>query len=124
VSLVNEFHTFETPPFKFDAYRKTNGYANTPLDGVWARAPYLHNGSVPTLWDLLMPVEKRPAEFYSGYDVYDPKNVGFITSGPDAEHVGFKYEVCMPGNSNVGHTFGIELKDAEKWDLIEFMKTL
>ena len=122
--LVNEFHTFETPPFKFDAYRKTNGYSNTPLDGVWARAPYLHNGSVPTLWNLLEPVEKRPTEFYSGYDVYDPKNVGFVTSGPDAESVGFKYQVCMPGNSNVGHTFGTELKDDDKWDLIEFMKTL
>jgi hypothetical protein len=122
--LVNEFHTFETPPFKFDAYRKTNGYSNTPLDGVWARAPYLHNGSVPTLWDLLEPVEKRPTAFYSGYDVYDAKNVGFITSGPDAESVGFKYETCFPGNSNVGHTFGTELKDDEKWDLIEYMKTL
>jgi len=122
--LVNEFHTYETPPFKFDAYRKTNGYSNTPLDGVWARAPYLHNGSVPTLWDLLEPVEKRPTVFYTGYDVYDPKNVGFLTSGPDAESAGFKYETCMPGNSNVGHTFGTELKDSDKWDLIEFMKTL
>jgi mono/diheme cytochrome c family protein len=122
--LVNKFHTYETPPFKFDAYRKTNGYSNTPLDGVWARAPYLHNGSVPTLWDLLEPVDKRPAVFYTGYDVYDPKNVGFITSGPDAESAGFKYEICLPGNSNVGHTFGTELKDNEKWDLIEFMKTL
>ena len=122
--LVNQFHTYETPPFKFDAYRKTNGYSNSPLDGVWARAPYLHNGSVPTLWDLLQPVEKRPTIFYTGYDVYDPRNVGFVTLGPDAESMGFKYEVCMPGNSNVGHTFGTELKDAEKWDLIEFMKTL
>ena len=123
-ALVDRFHTFTTPPFQFDAYRKTNGYSDTPLDGVWARAPYLHNGSVPTLWDLLGPVEKRPAVFYTGYDVYDPKNVGFLTSGPDAEREGFKYEICMPGNSNVGHTFGVDLKDNEKWDLIEFMKTL
>jgi hypothetical protein len=50
--------------------------------------------------------------------------VGFVTSGPDAESAGFKYEICMPGNSNVGHTFGAELKDSDKWDLIEFMKTL
>jgi hypothetical protein len=123
-ALVNEFHTYETPPFKFDSYRKTNGYSNTPLDGVWARAPYLHNGSVPTLWDLLEPAEKRPTVFYTGYDVYDPKYVGFVTSGPGAESAGFKYEICMPGNSNVGHTFGTELKDSDKWDLIEFMKTL
>jgi hypothetical protein len=124
IPLVNVFHSYETPPFKFDAYRKTNGYGNTPLDGVWARAPYLHNGSVPTLWDLLEPAEKRPAVFYTGYDVYDPKNLGYATSGPDAESVGFKYEVCQPGNSNMGHTFGTELKDSEKWDLVEFMKTL
>jgi len=50
--------------------------------------------------------------------------VGFLTSGPDAEREGFKYEICMPGNSNVGHIFGVDLKDNEKWDLIEFMKTL
>ena len=123
-ALVDKFHTYETPPFKFDAYRKTNGYANTPLDGIWARAPYLHNGSVPTLWDLLQPVEKRPITFYSGYDVYDPKYVGFIASGPDAESQGFKFETCMPGNSNMGHPFGTDLKDDEKWDLIEYMKTL
>jgi len=122
--LVDRFHVYATPPFKFDAYRKTDGYSNTPLDGVWARAPYLHNGSVPTLWDLLEPVEKRPAVFYTGYNVYDPKEVGFITSGPDAEREGFKYDICMPGNSNVGHTFGVDLKDNDKWDLIEFMKTL
>jgi len=123
-ALVDRFHTFTTPPFQFDAYRKTNGYSDTPLDGVWARAPYLHNGSVPTLWDLLEPVEKRPAVFYTGYDVYDPKNVGFLTSGPDAEREGFKYEICMPGNSNAGHIFGVDLKENDKWDLIEFLKTL
>jgi hypothetical protein len=123
-SLVDKFHTYETPPFKFDSYRKTNGYSNAPLDGVWARAPYLHNGSVPTLWDLLQRAEKRPSVFYSGYDVYDPKNVGFVTSGQDAESHGFKFEVCLPGNSNVGHAFGTDLKDSDKWDLIEYMKTL
>ena len=99
---MNEFHTFKTPPFKFDAYRKTNGYSNTPLDGVWARAPYLHNGSVPTLWDLLEPVEKRPAEFYTGYDVYDPKNVGFVTSGPDAETRGLQVSSLYAGEFQYG----------------------
>jgi hypothetical protein len=122
--LVDKFHTYQTPPFKFDSYRKTNGYSNTPLDGVWARAPYLHNGSVPTLWDLLMSADKRPTSFYTGYDVYDPKYVGFVTSGADAEKVGFFYQTCLPGNSNQGHAFGADLKDDEKWDLIEYLKTL
>ena len=122
---MDKFHAINFgPPFKFDAYRKTNGYSNLPLDGCWARAPYLHNGSVPTLWDLLQPVEQRPKVFYTGYDVYDPQHVGFVTSGPEAERVGFKYEVCIQGNSQVGHTYGTQLKDGEKWELIEYMKTL
>jgi len=123
--LVDKFHAINFgPPFKFDAYRKTNGYSNLPLDGCWARAPYLHNGSVPTLWDLLQSVDQRPKVFYTGYDVYDSQHVGFVTSGPEAERVGFRYEACIPGNSQAGHTYGTQLKDGEKWELIEYMKTL
>jgi len=123
--LVDKFHEINFgPPFNFSAYRKTDGYADTPLDGVWMRAPYLHNGSVPTLWDLLQPADKRPTAFYKGYDVYDPKNVGFITAGPDAERVGFLLQTCFPGNGNGGHLYGVDLTDKEKWALIEYMKTL
>jgi len=68
------------PGERFSHFRKTGGYANLPLDGIWLRAPYLHNGSVPTLRDLLEPAAKRPALFYRGYDVYDPAKVGFVTS--------------------------------------------
>ncbi len=74
----------EGKPWRFNHFRKTNGYANMPLDGLWLRAPYLHNGSVPTLRALLFP-EERPAVFYRGYDVYDWTNVGFVSSGPEAE---------------------------------------
>ncbi len=56
---------------RFSHFRKTFGYANMPLDGIWLRAPYLHNGSVPTLRDLLEPSEKRPKVFYRGFDLYD-----------------------------------------------------
>ena len=63
---------------RFRHFRKTFGYANSPLDGLWLRAPYLHNGSVPTLRDLLEPSDKRPKSFYRGYDVYDQKKVGFV----------------------------------------------
>src|SRR5262249_58687956 len=73
--------------WRFRHFRKTNGYVNMPLDGLWARAPYLHNGSVPTLRDLLdeaprkpgtTETGKRPAGFYRGDDEYDPMEVGFL----------------------------------------------
>jgi len=62
---------------RFQNFRKTEGYASMPLDGLWLRAPYLHNGSVPTLYDLLQPPAERPKVFLRGYDVYDPVDVGF-----------------------------------------------
>ncbi len=49
-----------------------SGYIAAFLDGIWLRAPYLHNGSVPTLRDMLKPAAERPKVFYRGYDVYDP----------------------------------------------------
>ena len=64
-------------PWRFSHFRKTNGYAGMPLDGIWLRAPYLHNGSVPTLRALLL-LDPRPATFYRAYDVYDFQNVGFV----------------------------------------------
>jgi len=111
-------------PWKFSRFRPTNGYANMPLDGVWLRAPYLHNGSVPTLRDLLAAPEDRPTVFYRGYDVYDYDNVGFVSSGPEAESAGFKFDTMLRGNSNSGHVYGVELDTAEKDALIEYMKTL
>jgi hypothetical protein len=108
----------------FNGFKKTDGYVSVPLDGLWLRAPYLHNGSVPSLVDLLEPVESRPKLFYRGFDVYDQQRVGFISSGPDAERVGFRYEINQPGNSNAGHTYGTDLPAESKRALIEFLKTL
>jgi hypothetical protein len=124
VALVDKFHAINSPPFVFDAYHKTDGYANVPIDGIWARAPYLHNGSVPNLWALLQPDSARPPVFYRGYDVYDPKNVGFISDGEEARRVGFRVDTSVPGNGNQGHAYGVALKDSDKWDLIEYLKTL
>lgn len=59
------------------------GYAAQPLDGSWQRAPYLHNGSVPTRAALLEVPEARPAVFWQGCDIYDPEAVGFRTARPD-----------------------------------------
>ncbi len=67
---------------------RSNGYTATPLDGIWLTGPYLHNGSVPTLADLLEPAASRPAKFWRGYDVFDATKVGFVVQGPEAERVG------------------------------------
>ncbi|MCC5615550.1 cytochrome c [Nostoc sp. CHAB 5836] len=111
-------------PWDFKNLRKTNGYVSVSLDGLWLRSPYLHNGSVPSLQDLLEKPEKRPQVFYRGYDVYDPKKVGFITEGDEAKAVGFKYDTTVAANSNQGHIYGTDLSGEEKKALIEYLKTM
>jgi hypothetical protein len=103
---------------------QNSGYCSPPLDGLWMRAPYLHNGSVPSLRDLLEPVASRPAAFYRGYDVYDPVSVGFVSSGAKAESAGWRLDVSVRGNGNQGHTYGTDLTTAEKQALLEYLKTL
>ncbi len=100
------------------------GYNIPHLDGLWLRAPYLHNGSVPTLRDLLKPADERPVQFYRGYDVLDPVNVGFISHGPEAEKVGTLYDTSRKGNRNFGHEFGTTLDTESKDALLEYLKTL
>jgi mono/diheme cytochrome c family protein len=96
-------------------------YKARSLNGIWATAPYLHNGSVPSLWALLQPEEQRPKEFYVGSREIDPVNVGLVTDNyPGA----FRFDTTVPGNSNSGHTYGTTLTDAEKWDLVEYLKSL
>jgi hypothetical protein len=101
-----------------------SGYIAAFLDGIWLRAPYLHNGSVPTLRDLLKPAADRPKVFYRGYDVYDPMDVGFVTQGAEAQRVGTKYDVSERASSNQGHEYGTALSSKEKDALIEYLKTL
>jgi hypothetical protein len=113
----------EGKPWRFSHFRKTNGYANMPLDGLWLRAPYLHNGSVPTLRALLFP-ERRPTQFYRAYDVYDWNDVGFVSNGPDAAREGVAFDTRLTGNSNAGHLYGQQLAPAEREDLLEYLKTL
>jgi mono/diheme cytochrome c family protein len=118
-------------PWKLTEMRSTDGYASMPLDGIWARAPYLHNGSVPTLWDLLQPEDRRNSgqdHFYLGFAIYDSIHVGHRT---DIEDLGgrkaFRFDLTLPGNSNRGHSgvyYGTELSDGEKWALIEYLNTL
>jgi hypothetical protein len=114
------------PEDRFRHFRKTFGYANQPLDGLWLRAPYLHNGSVPTLRDLLNPAAQRPKSFFRGYDVYDPKNVGFVSNvEKEKSRKYFRYDTSLPGNGNFGHegrAYGTELPTESKDALIEFLK--
>jgi len=100
------------------------GYNPPFLDGIWVRAPYLHNGSVPTLRDLLRPADQRPKVFWRGYDVYDQANVGFEAQSEGARRVGTKHDTALRGNGNVGHEFGTALPQPDKDALIEYLKTL
>ena len=112
---------------RFAHFHKTHGYANVPLDGIWLRAPYLHNGSVPSLRDLLEPSDNRPTVFYRGNDVYDPQNVGFRADLPEADGKKFfAFDTRVPGNGNQGHEgaeYGTELSTDKKNALLEYLKT-
>lgn len=119
--FVKALEAVDHPPFVFDTVRITDGYLNIPLDGCWLRAPYLHNGSVPTLADLLAPPAQRPARFQRGGDVYDPERLGF---SPTPSPTLFDYDTTLPGNGNGGHEYGTELAPEEKEALLEFLKTL
>jgi hypothetical protein len=111
-----------TDSWKLRNFKKTNGYVNTLLDGLWLRAPYLHNGSVPTLRDLLNKPDQRPKKFYRGNDVYNWSDGGFKADAPGREF--FEYDTAKPGNNNGGHLYGTDLSDDEKNALIEYLKTL
>jgi hypothetical protein len=104
---------------------KDVGYASQPLDGIWLRAPYLHNGSVPSLTALLQPPADRPTEFWRGCDIYDPVAVGFRATPPDDDCPrAFHFDTTLRGEGNGGHTYGTTLPDEGKAALIEYMKTL
>jgi hypothetical protein len=95
-------------------------YRGRPLEGIWATAPYLHNGSVPNLDELLMPADKRSTKFQVGSREFDPTHVGFRTDK------GFLFDTSLPGNSNRGHEYGVaEMKDDQKRAaLLEYLKSL
>jgi hypothetical protein len=110
--------------WKFSHFRTTAGYVAGPLDGVWLTAPYLHNGSVPTLADLLEKPSQRPLRFWRGSDVFDPVKVGFLAEGVEAQRAGSLYDTTQAANSNAGHFYGTDLSAEEKRALLEFLKTL
>jgi mono/diheme cytochrome c family protein len=104
------------------------GYKARPLIGVWATGPFLHNGSVPTIYDLLS--ETRPARFWFGGREFDPAKLGFVAeSGPG----NMLFDASVTGNNNSGHWFtndlarrgriGRALTDSEKYAIIEYLKS-
>jgi mono/diheme cytochrome c family protein len=100
-------------------------YEARALYGIWATAPYLHNGSVPNLWELLTPAKRRKATFMVGSRVFDPKRVGFATDQSPFENGIFVTDPNNSnGNGNGGHEFGTGLSEAERWAIIEYLKGL
>jgi hypothetical protein len=124
-------------------------YRARPLNGVWATAPYLHNGSVASLWWMLMPAAQRPKQFCMGFRDFDPQQVGFhveANEAPKCKDGETLFSVtdtngkALHGNSNLGHSLeappgegphehkkgviGRLLSDEERKDLIEYLKTL
>lgn len=102
-------------------------YESRVMEGIWAAAPYLHNGSVPTLADLLKPSRSRPDKFEVG-NRYDPELVGLARSqAPGAEKRntrGCDEDDLKSGESRCGHDFGTSLSDSEKEALLEYLKAI
>lgn len=125
-----------TPGTTAAPFNELAAYKARPLNGIWATAPYLHNGSVPTLYDLLLPSRKdvankkvrpnaegeyRPDKFMVGSREFDPKKVGFITEG----YKGFLFDTSKKGNYNTGHIYKLDqLTRRERLDIVEYLKTL
>ena len=124
-------------------------YRARPLNGVWATAPYLHNGSVPSLWWMLMPAAQRPKQFCMGFRDFDPQQVGFhveaneeqtCKTGETLFSVADGSGKALHGNSNLGHSLeakagegahdhksgviGRLLSDEDRKNIIEYLKTL
>lgn len=111
-------HEVNGPP----VWRATGEYQSRLLSGIWSTAPYLHNGSVPSLYDLLLPVAQRPTSFQLGSRQYDPEKVGYVQEATDGTT--FTFESSSTGGSNAGHEYGTELSDEERRALVEYLKTL
>jgi hypothetical protein len=104
---------------------KSKGYIAAPISGLWLTAPYLHNGAVANLRELLMRPEERRVTFYRGCDLYDPANMGFVSDRIEATcPSNFLFDTKLPGNGRLGHAYGTGLTPEQKNQLIEYLKTL
>lgn len=111
--------------------RELRAYKARPLVGVWATPPFLHNGSVPNIYQLLSPQDERATTFYRGTFEYDPQHLGYR---PEAFSNGFEFDTRITGNHNSGHEFragergngviGRLLQPQERWALLEYLRVL
>lgn len=117
------------PDTTAEPYSSLLSYKARSLNGIWATAPYLHNGSVPSLYQLLLPKrgpkdpangEYRPDQFQVGSREFNPDKVGLKSGG----YNGFTFDTSRRGNSNAGHTYGTELDKEKRLDLLEYLKSL
>ncbi len=121
---LNGYRVMPGPPPPVDSYKAA------PRDGVWATAPFLHNGSVPSLYEMLIPANQRTKKFYVGRE-FDPVKVGVDTTGNSGK---FLFDTSLFGNSNAGHSFenaplgngvvGRLLTDDERWAIVEYLKSI
>jgi hypothetical protein len=122
----NGFHATADP-----AVRAVAVYKARPLNGIWAVAPYLHNGSVPNLYALLSPQTERPKTFWVGNKDYDTVKIGY---NPSELKGAYLLDTTTTGNSNSGHEFkdgpkgkgviGPLLSPDDRWAIIEYLKSL
>lgn len=105
------------PPKEYGV-RSTGKYFAATLNGVWARSPYLHNGSVRTMQELLTPPGERAKTFHRGSRTYDATQLGYTDEGI------YVFDTTTMGNANTGHDYGTHLSNTEKGELIEYLKTL
>ena len=91
------------------------------LNGVAFTAPFLHNGSVQSIWELLLPAAQRMKQFYVGNKMYDVEKLGYRSvKGAN----GVLFDTTLPGNSNAGHEYGTDMTDHQRAAVIEYIKTL
>jgi hypothetical protein len=117
-TFLAELQTDGYQPPKEAGVRSTGKYFAATLSGIWARSPYLHNGSVRTIEDLLTPPQQRAARFHRGSRVFDENTMGYTDEGD------YVLDTSASGNSNSGHNYGTQLSPEKKRDLIEYLKTL
>jgi len=116
--FLAELELKDYQPPKEPGVRTTGKYFAATLSGVWARSPYLHNGSVRTMADLLTLPNERPKSFHRGSQQYDPAVMGFTDEGV------YVFDTTTAGNSNSGHDYGTNLSRDQKAELMEYLKTL